>query len=120
MPDVKYCGGIGPLVEIGDLAARHGAACAPHNPTGPICHAASLAACAALAPPLLLELQWDETPWFYELAPATPRPANGESALPEGAGLGVELDLAALSRCHSEQLEEPASRGKADPSLCSG
>lgn len=93
MPDVKYCGGIADLIAIGELAARHGAACAPHNPTGPICHAASLAACAALAPPNLLELQWDETPRFYTLAPATPRPVHGECALPARPGLGVELEL---------------------------
>lgn len=124
MPDVKYCGGIADLIAIGGLAVQHGAACAPHNPTGPICHAASLAACAALAPPHLLELQWDETPWFYKLAPATPRPINGECALPGGAGFGVELEL---SPCHSEQREESPERSegsasfqKADPSLRSG
>ena len=93
MPDVKYCGGLADLVAIGAAASRHGAACAPHNPTGPVCHAASLAACAVLRPPRLLEMQWDETPWFHQIAPGLPRPAEGVSALPDAPGLGVELDL---------------------------
>jgi galactonate dehydratase len=93
MPDVKYCGGIAALIAIGEEAARHGIACAPHNPTGPVCHAASLAACAALPPPGLLELQWDETPAFYAMGRGLPRPEEGLSAVPNAPGLGVELDL---------------------------
>jgi galactonate dehydratase len=96
MPDVKYAGGIGALLEIGALAAAHGVACAPHNPTGPVCHAASLAACAAMDGFLVLEHQADETPLSFALAgPGLPRPCGGTSALPAGAGLGIELDPAA-------------------------
>jgi galactonate dehydratase len=97
MPDVKYCGGIAELIAIGRDAARRGIACAPHNPTGPVCHAASLAACTALDAPRLLEHQWDETPWFFSLAGAAlPRPAAGASSLPVVAGLGVALNLDGL------------------------
>lgn len=97
MPDVKYCGGIAELIAIGHEAARRGIACAPHNPSGPVSHAASLAACTALGDPLLLEHQWDETPWFFSIAgPALPRPAEGVSALPAGTGLGTALELEGL------------------------
>lgn len=97
MPDVKYCGGIAELITIGREAARRGIACAPHNPSGPVCHAASLAACTALAEPVLLEHQWDETPWFFSIGGAAlPRPAGGTSALPVAAGLGVALNLDGL------------------------
>jgi galactonate dehydratase len=89
MPDVKYCGGIEELIAIGGDALAHRAACAPHNPSGPVSHAASLVACAHLPPPVLLEHQWDETPRFHELAgPGLPMPAGGASALPDGPGLG--------------------------------
>jgi galactonate dehydratase len=97
MPDVKYCGGIAELIAIGRDATRRGIACAPHNPTGPVCHAASLAACTALHEPRLLEHQWDETPWFFSIGGAAlPRPAGGASALPIAAGLGVALNLGGL------------------------
>ena len=97
MPDVKYCGGIADLLAIGSDAARHRVACAPHNPTGPVCHAASLAACSALDAPVLLEHQWDETPWFFAIGgPAMPRPRRGESEVPRAPGLGVALDFTGL------------------------
>ena len=98
MPDVKYCGGIAELIAIGREAARHGVACAPHNPSGPVSHAASLAACSALGEPLLLEHQWDETPWFFTIGgKGLPRPVNGGSALPFASGLGVALNLEGLN-----------------------
>lgn len=98
MPDVKYCGGIAELIAIGRDAARCGVACAPHNPTGPVCHAASLAACTVLDEPRLLEHQWDETPWFFSLGGAAlPRPMAGFSALPDAAGLGVALNFEGLA-----------------------
>jgi galactonate dehydratase len=97
MPDVKYCGGIAELIAIGHDAARRSIACAPYNPAGPVSHAASLAACSALDEPLLLEHQWDETPWFFSIGGAAlPRPAGGVSALPAAAGLGVALNLEGL------------------------
>jgi galactonate dehydratase len=96
MPDVKYAGGIAGLRAVAAAARRHGIACAPHNPTGPVCHAASLAACAADALPLL-EHQFDESPLFFALAgTALPRPAGGTSALPTAPGLGITLELSAL------------------------
>lgn len=94
MPDVKYAGGIGGILRVGELAAAYGVACAPHNPSGPVCHAASLVACAMGTGMDLLEHQFDETPAFHQLAcNSLPRPRDGHSSLPEGAGLGVRLQL---------------------------
>lgn len=96
MPDVKYAGGMAGMLAIALAARTHGAVCAPHNPTGPICHAASLAVCAA-AELLLLEHQFDETPLFFTLAGRSlPRPVAGASALPDGPGLGIGLDVTVL------------------------
>jgi len=96
MPDVKYAGGVGGILAIAAAARAHGIACAPHNPTGPVCHAASLAACAIATLPLL-EHQFDETPLFFMLAGGSlPRPASGASVLPSGTGFGIGLDTGVL------------------------
>jgi len=93
MPDVKYAGGIGGVLRVGELAAAHGTTCAPHNPSGPICHAASLVACAMGADMDLLEHQFDETPAFHALVnDALPRPRDGYCSVPDGPGLGVRLE----------------------------
>ncbi|WP_413739444.1 mandelate racemase/muconate lactonizing enzyme family protein [Sodalis sp. RH14] len=92
MPDVKYARGITGVLEVATLAAAHGAGCAPHNPSGPIAHAASLVACAISEGIEQLEHQFDETPAFWRLAAADfPRPANGASLTPTLAGLGTAL-----------------------------
>jgi galactonate dehydratase len=93
MPDVKYAGGIGGVLRVGELAATHDTACAPHNPSGPICHAASLVACSIGPGMGLLEHQFDETPAFHELVSNTlPMPHGGLSMVPKGIGLGVSLN----------------------------
>lgn len=92
MPDVKYAGGISGVLRVAELAAEHATACAPHNPTGPVCHAASLAACAIGTNMEMLEHQFDETPAFWDLVGGDlPRPHRGVSALPTGKGLGVAI-----------------------------
>lgn len=92
MPDVKYAGGVRELIRIAEAAASQGAACSPHNPSGPIAHAHSLHVSANL--PLLpfLEFQYDESPLFFDfVAGALPDPRSGRSDLPRGTGLGLGL-----------------------------
>ena len=48
MPDIKHCGGHAEMQRIAALALTGGIELAPHNPTGPVCHAHSLHACAAI------------------------------------------------------------------------
>lgn len=93
MPDMKYVGGVDEMLRTGRALADRGIAVSPHNPTGPVCHAASLHLCAALPGFGMLEVQFDETPLFFDLArPRLPGFAGGASDLPAGAGLGVDLD----------------------------
>ena len=93
MPDIKYVGGFSGMIAAGRLCASHGAGCAPHNPSGPICHAASLHAAAVLAGFDLLEHQYDESPLFDRLvANRLPDHGGDASDLLTGAGLGVSLD----------------------------
>jgi galactonate dehydratase len=97
MPDVKYAGGVRELGRIAQAAASQGVACSPHNPSGPIAHAHSLHVSAHV--PLLpfLEIQYGESPLFFDFVDASlPRPQFGRSDLPHGIGLGVGLGGAAL------------------------
>jgi galactonate dehydratase len=99
MPDVKYVGTLEAMLRIAARAARGAAACAPHNPSGPISHAASLHVSAAMADFLVLEMQFDESPHFDALvAGALPRVIDGAIVAPTGPGLSVAIDPAALAR----------------------
>lgn len=97
MPDVKYFGGLLAMQRCAHELARYGVHVSPHNPTGPVCHAASLHASAALDAFDMLEMQFDESPLFERLVPGQlPARVDGHSPLPPGAGLGVTLDGAEL------------------------
>ncbi|MEO6566270.1 MAG: mandelate racemase/muconate lactonizing enzyme family protein [Casimicrobiaceae bacterium] len=92
MPDIKYVGGFAEMRAVAALAAPHGVAIAPHNPTGPVAHMASLHACAGLPQFSRLELQFNESPLFDTLVtPALPAPVQGRVAIPHRPGLGAAL-----------------------------
>jgi galactonate dehydratase len=99
MPDVKYVGGLDEMLRVADALHAHGVAFSPHNPSGPVCHAASLHVCAAVPHVDRLEMQYAETPLFDALvARGLPRPQGGMVAVPHGAGLGVALDRAVIAQ----------------------
>jgi galactonate dehydratase len=92
MPDVKYAGGLEETLRIAALAERFGTGCSPHNPSGPICHAHSLHVASVIPNMPLLEVQFEETERFVEIADARlPVFIEGASAIPSGPGLGVGL-----------------------------
>jgi galactonate dehydratase len=92
MPDIKYCGGFRGMRAIADVCEAHGVDLAPHNPTGPIAHVASVHACAASPTLLWLEHQWNESPLFDTLAGPMPRLVDGAFTVPAGPGLGARID----------------------------
>lgn len=97
MPDIKYAGGMAEFRRIAEYAAIHGMEVAPHNPSGPVSHVASLQLCATLPGMTILEHQYDESPVFTSiLADRLPISRNGSSELPIGAGLGITLDAGML------------------------
>jgi galactonate dehydratase len=97
MPDIKYVGGMDAMLKTGEILGRHGVVVSPHNPTGPICHAASLAVCGALENMGRLEMQFDESPHFDRLVGGRlPSPRGGRMSVPADPGLGVSLDRKAL------------------------
>ena len=98
MPDVKYCGGLSSLCDIAAMAEPAGVAIAPHNPTGPVCHAASVHVSSILKNFLILEIQFNESALFYELVAGGLVPPLGQAALSENPGLGVALDHDCIAR----------------------
>lgn len=114
MPDVKYFGGLQAMQQAADVFARYKVQVSPHNPTGPVCHAASLQVAAAMGLLDMLELQFDESPLFGALVDgAFTEQASSLSALPLQPGLGVHLNVGQL-----QQLAvQPAARWRAAGAL---
>ncbi|MEO7255750.1 MAG: mandelate racemase/muconate lactonizing enzyme family protein [Casimicrobium sp.] len=113
MPDVKYCGGIGPMLRIAELAEKHGVQTAPHNPTGPICNFGSLQVCAAGIGCDFLELQVGESEFFTTAVDGVaPLFEAGRYLLPSQLGIGAAVNEQKLK-------ENPYATvsGGLDPSL---
>lgn len=92
MPDVKYIGGLQEMLRAAEQFERHGVQFSPHNPTGPICHAASLQLAAAASSFDMLETQFDESPLFTGLVERDFGPVReGLVAFNPAPGLGANL-----------------------------
>ena len=91
MPDVKYAGGMEEMLRLSDTADRHSVQVSLHNPSGPVCHAASLHFTAMLDKPDLLEMQFDETPLFDGIQEGLNSVLHGSVMLPAKPGLGLSL-----------------------------
>ncbi len=103
MPDIKYIGGIFEMQRTVDGCVEFGVQVSPHNPSGPICHAASLQVSAVVDAFDMLELQFDESPLFDSLVATPFAPVTGGyTVLPSGSGLGVSL-LGDLLEQHADQ-----------------
>ncbi len=98
MPDIKYVGGVDEMLRVGDAAASRGTACSPHNPSGPVAHAHSLHVSTQLSNFPFLEFQFAESPLFFSIVSGgLPNPVEGRSAIPMGPGIGISLDMVAIS-----------------------
>jgi galactonate dehydratase len=93
MPDIKYAGGHEEIRRIAALAQTAGVEIAPHNPTGPVCHAHSVHLCATIPNLLPLEVQFGETDRFFTLVTGHDlRFLRGSATLSGTPGLGNALD----------------------------
>ena len=99
MPDVKFAGGYAEMLRIAALAQKHGVACSPHNPTGPVCNFASMHLMCASSNFSALEFQLGESDLFFDVAGGRGPPLIGGSfaAPPDVPGLGLSLDDAVLA-----------------------
>mgnify|MGYP000728304939 CR=1 FL=1 len=119
-PDVSNAGGITETMKIANLAATYDAAIAPHCPMGPLCTAASLQVDAAAHNALVQEqiLHKTEGAFRYVENPEMFDVDDGFIDLPEGPGLGVEIDEDTVAEFDGVDLsyERPLGR-RADGSV---
>lgn len=87
--DVKFVGGTGELDRICRMAAKHGVAFAPHNPSGPLCTASSAHVVAANPNAEVLEFPFGEVTWREALA-AGETLRNGMLTV-TGPGYGIDI-----------------------------
>ena len=98
-PDVIHVGGIGALLAVAWAAETAFVAFAPHNASGPVATAATLQV-AAVAPNLLIQEMFAplDAPWRELVARPPIEVVDGRVAIPDGPGLGIELDEAELAK----------------------
>ena len=98
--DVSATGGIGEAKKIADLADLYYLPFVAHNITSPLGMVASGHVCAAVRNLHSMELphHGDQVPWRWDLV-RSPEPLirDGRFLVPQGPGLGVELDVAVVN-----------------------
>lgn len=98
-PDIQKVGGLSDVRRIAAYADVHSRPLAPHNIAGPVGTLASAHVCATIPNFLVLEWHAASVPFFDELVTlGRPLIADGYVQLPDGPGIGVELDLDACRR----------------------
>ena len=97
-PDVTHAGGLMELSFISTLAAAHYVPFAPHNPSGPLSTAATLQLGATLPNFRYLEIMAVDVPWRGDISnEALTLTEDGDVLIPDGVGLGIELDFDAIA-----------------------
>jgi galactonate dehydratase len=91
-PDVSHCGGITAIRKMAAMAEPYYVAMAPHNPSGPVANAATLHLAASLNGFRILEICLTDVSWRKELTNERVVYDKGNILIPEGIGLGLELN----------------------------
>ncbi len=102
-PDIARAGGMTECRRVAALAARHGRLCVFHPWKSGILVAATLQM-AAIVPELpFVEYTVSESPLRRELVRSTVALQGGVASIPQGPGLGVELDEEILARYRTDR-----------------
>jgi len=93
-PDLSTSGGILETKRIGDMAMRYGIPMAMHMAGSPVCAMANAHCAAATQNFLVMENHSVDIPWWDDLVTGPPKPLmqKGHMRVPEGPGLGIELN----------------------------
>ena len=91
-PDMSHCGGISAVMKMAAMAEPHYVAIAPHNPSGPVANACALHLAAAIPGFRILEICLTDVSWRKELTNERVVFDKGSILIPEGVGLGLELN----------------------------
>ena len=101
-PEPMSLGGIANTLAVADVALAHGSWVAPHQSGGPVATAVCLQL-AACVPNFLIQEHFDafNEPWTHDLVTWRPTidPTTGHLSLPDGPGLGIDLDVE-VARAH--------------------
>ena len=96
-PDVTHCGGIGAMQTIAKQCDNYAIPVAPHNISSPVGTVAGAHLSAAIPNFFALEYHAREVPWWEEMVARTagsgPIIEDGYIDIPEGPGLGVEINV---------------------------
>jgi len=92
MPDVKHAGGITECRRIAHQAEIHQVHVAPHSPAGPVSTMAGVQVAATIPNFLILEWAFGEVDWRADLLRPVELVEDGYITVPDGAGLGFDLD----------------------------
>ena len=115
-PDLSHAGGITEVRKIATMAAAYDVALAPHCPLGPVAFAACLnvdAACwNAVIQEQSLDIHYhDDTDLLdYLVDPSVFALEDGHVAVPDGPGLGIELDPDAFRYRADRSTEDDGDR----------
>lgn len=94
-PDLATAGGILETKKIGDYAEQHGIAMAMHFAGTPVSFMANVHCAAATENFVALEHHSVDIDWWEDMVTGVEKPlhVDGFARVPEGPGLGIELDL---------------------------
>jgi galactonate dehydratase len=95
-PDVPKTGGIAETKKIADLAAAYYQSVVPHNIGSPVATVATAHVGATVPNFVALEYHAREVPWWDDLVQGDPLIEDGRIEIPDGPGLGIELDWDAV------------------------
>jgi galactonate dehydratase len=111
-PDVCHVGGIAALRAVAAMAEVCQVLVAPHNPLGPVATAAALQVAASVPNFAVLETKVDDVPWRDQLLTRPLLPVEGHFRIPDGPGLGIEVDWEVV-RAHPYQAQDlPRARNE--------
>ncbi len=107
--DVAHCGGLWVAKKIAAIAAAQDMGVSPHCSIGPVAFAAAIHF-AYSTPNMLLQESFAEfdVDWRSDLVGGWNPLANGALALPQGPGLGIDIDEAAIAAHPYKPLSFPS------------
>lgn len=96
-PDIQKCGGLSEFRKISTLADAYGVPVTPHNVASPIGTMASVHACATVPNAFALEYHARDVDWWDDLHTNDSLIEDGQIALPEEPGLGIDVSIDAIN-----------------------
>ncbi|AZL58168.1 mandelate racemase/muconate lactonizing enzyme family protein [Tabrizicola piscis] len=97
-PDPAFCGGITEAMRIAALASSFNLRLAPHLWAGAPCFFAGLHVLAAAPAGYIVEFSLGANPMIHDLSLAPVVVQDGTIAVPDGPGLGLDMDTEVIAR----------------------